>query len=429
VTIFQSDKGDCLLLTGRGAKAGTVLVDGGMRQSYSEHVAPALSRLKKLDLVYVSHIDQDHIAGVLQMMDDLVAWRVHDFQVHNGNANHRPPSARRPPPVGAIWHNAFHEQVGKNAGPIQDLLAATAVVLSGAADTTIAEIAHAHQELATSTREAIQLSRRIGANQLKVPLNPEFGGKLMFVRPGAPVIRLGRMSISVLGPFEADLANLRKEWNEWLEANEKALRDIERQARADEERLATSEVDRIVRPLLAQAEALGNRDRVTVPNLASLMVLIEEDGKTVLLGGDGHGNDILRGLAHHGRLDGTGGIHLDVLKVQHHGSEHNIDAAFCKAVTADHYIFCGNGAHANPDERVVELIVNSRIGSAAQRSRNRQAANRFTLWFNSSSRVPGKVENQSQMRRIEALLRRLAKRSRGQMAYRMQTRSARALSI
>jgi hypothetical protein len=33
------------------------------------------------------------------------------------------------------------------------------------------------------------------------------------------------------------------------------------------------------------------------------------------------------------------------------------------------------------------------------------------------------------MRRIEALLRRLAKRSRGQMVYRMQTRSARSLSI
>ncbi|MET0770105.1 MAG: MBL fold metallo-hydrolase, partial [Solirubrobacteraceae bacterium] len=83
---FQSDKGDCLLLTaGDGTR---VLVDGGMRGSYSEHVAPALGAIAaaggRLDLVCVSHIDQDHIAGVLQLMADEVAWRVADFQHGSG---------------------------------------------------------------------------------------------------------------------------------------------------------------------------------------------------------------------------------------------------------------------------------------------------------------------------------------------------------
>src|SRR5688572_25188107 len=127
LTVFQSDRGDCLLLTGEDGCR--LLVDGGMRASYLQHVAPALERLhnagESLDLVYVSHIDQDHISGVLQMMDDLVAWRVHDFQVDSGNADHPAPRNPRPPEVRAIWHNAFHEQVGRNAGPIADMLAAT----------------------------------------------------------------------------------------------------------------------------------------------------------------------------------------------------------------------------------------------------------------------------------------------------------------
>src|SRR6186997_2754011 len=80
--VFQAGKGDCLLLT---ATDGTrVLVDGGVREDYRVHVAPALAKLREqdldLDLVYVSHIDRDHISGVLQLMDDLVAWRVFDYQ-------------------------------------------------------------------------------------------------------------------------------------------------------------------------------------------------------------------------------------------------------------------------------------------------------------------------------------------------------------
>src|SRR5688572_22516169 len=116
LTVFQSDKGDCMLLT--GADGRRMLVDGGMRSSYSAHVAPALGQLfkdgKTIDVVYVSHIDQDHIAGVLQMMNDEVAWRIHEFQLRNDNPNHKEPEAPRPPKVKAIWHNAFHQQIAKN---------------------------------------------------------------------------------------------------------------------------------------------------------------------------------------------------------------------------------------------------------------------------------------------------------------------------
>jgi hypothetical protein len=219
LTVFRSDKGDCLLLStgkGIGKAARHVLVDGGMRESYSRHVAASLSRLKKIDLVYVSHIDQDHISGVLQLMDDVVKWRVHEFQRSNGNKKHPVPSVPRPPAVAAIWHNAFHEQIGKNAGPVADMLAATAIVLSGAGNDAVRELSEKRRVLATSTKEAIQLSRRIGDGQLGIPLNPQFGGKLMFVNGKQPAIRIGGMSFFVIGPFEEDLRALRKEWNEWL---------------------------------------------------------------------------------------------------------------------------------------------------------------------------------------------------------------------
>ena len=43
----------------------------------------------------------------------------------------------------------------------------------------------------------------------------------------------------------------------------------------------------------------------------------------------------------HKKFDAAGRIHVDVLKVQHHGATANVDDAFVRAVTADHYVFCG----------------------------------------------------------------------------------------
>ena len=410
LTVFQADKGDCLLVTS-GSGGHRILVDGGMSSSYSTHVAPKLGALakagKKLDLVYVSHIDQDHIAGVLKLLDDVVDWRVFDHHEENGNPINKKPENPRPPEIGSIWHNAFHEQLGDNAGPIEDMLAASASILSAIANESprVDALAASQASLATSIREAIRVSRRISPKQLNIPLNPEFDGGLMFVLDEQPEIRFGDMRAHILGPFKEDLEKLRRDWNKWLEETQKVLREIAKKAREDEDRL-TSEAARVVEPLIAQARELGNRENVTTPNLASLMVLLEERGRTVLLTGDGHWEDILAGLDHNGKLT-NGRIHVDVLKVQHHGSEHNIHADFCQAVTADSYVFCGNGAHENPDLEVMKLIAESRLRESDSRP--------FRFWFNSSSRASEIPANAAHMRKVEELVGKLTRRSARRM--------------
>ncbi len=203
LTVYPSDKGDCLLL--RAESGLHILIDGGMQSSYTAHVAASLNRLRRqgkpLDLVYVSHIDQDHISGVLRLLDDEAAWRVHEHQLANGNPSHSRPESPRPPQVGGIWHNAFHELAGDNAGAIQDMLAATAAVLFGAPGGALREAAVERQDLALSIPEAIRVSRRIGGSQLNIPLNAEFGGKLAMVRDGQAPVQLGSLSLSVIGPF------------------------------------------------------------------------------------------------------------------------------------------------------------------------------------------------------------------------------------
>jgi beta-lactamase superfamily II metal-dependent hydrolase len=44
-------------------------------------------------------------------------------------------------------------------------------------------------------------------------------------------------------------------------------------------------------------------------------------------------------------------IHVDLLKVQHHGSNHSTTQDFFERVTADHYVISGNGKHGIPSRR------------------------------------------------------------------------------
>ncbi|MCC9607912.1 MBL fold metallo-hydrolase [Blastopirellula sp. JC732] len=431
--VFQSDKGDCLLITSVDGKR--VLVDGGMSSSYKEHVAPALGKLQqaghRLDAVYVSHIDQDHIAGVLKMTDDLIAWRIYDFQSQNGNAHVKKPKVPRPPDFDRVWNNAFHEQLGKNAGSIEDMLAARARALTLIPKKFAQEAAEEYAEIAFSKGEAVRLSRRLGNKQLNVAVNPEFDHGLMFVCDPPDPLTIGKLNFTVIGPFAEDLKNLRTEWNAWLRTQtaKDQLAGIRRKSKQDEDRLGNSDLHEVLGPIFAQASELGNRENVTLPNLASLMFhLEEENGGTVLLTGDGHWQDILDGLEETGKLVSGKGLHVNVLKVQHHGSEHNWHADFGKRITADHYIFCGNGAHENPDLDVVQALLDSRIGSASKRSKNPEVGNPFKLWFNSAASI-AEPAHKSHMKKLEKLLNDTQSSHPGQISSFFLTKSSFELDI
>ncbi|MDQ3131120.1 MAG: MBL fold metallo-hydrolase [Acidobacteriota bacterium] len=447
IVVFQSDKGDCLLL--EGLDGSRVLVDGGMPDTYTEHVAPYLDNLRqsggKLDVVYVSHIDEDHISGILRMMDDAVEWSIFDFQTKVAlNTNFKKPEVLRPPTVDRVWHNAFHEQVEDNNGEIEDMLAATVAVLAGGDTQKFIRMAQFHQDAATSIRQAINLSRRLGEKQLAIKLNPEADGKLMMLRktadgkPPAP-IKVGGMKWHIIGPAKTDLEDLKEEWQKWLRENKQTISRVEENSRRTERRIGNSlstEINQIVGAAAAQSEMLafkllekldmsaekklGIRRKVTVPNLASLMFMVEEknaDGKikTILLTGDGHHLDILSGLEMQKKIKKNGTLHVDVLKVQHHGSEHNIDRDFCKRIIADHYIFCGNGAHANPDLKVVEAIIDSRLSNEHKGSHSK-VNQAFKLWFNSSSEnIKTQEENAAHMKKVEDLVESYRASNQGQL--------------
>ena len=56
-------------------------------------------------------------------------------------------------------------------------------------------------------------------------------------------------------------------------------------------------------------------------------------------------------------------MHVDLLKVQHHGSNHSTTQDFFERVTADRYVISGNGKHDIPHADALGWLSAARRGS------------------------------------------------------------------
>lgn len=324
--VIQAEEGDCLILEhGAPSCLRYVLIDGGPDAVYGEHLRPVLEGFggakNGLEVVVLSHVDDDHVAGLLDMMEELQ-------QQGKGGG----PAAVR---VGELWHNTFSQTLGPDVEMrFQRLVEGFAM--------TRAVMGHTARA-GRSIRQGDELTRSAG--RLNIPVNPRFGRqRLLCSDEVLDPIRLGELSLSVVGPTRRNLDRLRRKWQKWLEKNEKQIltrdpREIERAAR--------------------KADS-------SVPNLSSIMLLAQVHDKRILLTGDGRGDHLLEGLAQAGLLDSQGTLHVEILKVPHHGSSRNTTPAFYQTVTADAYVISANGKHDNPDLDVLMWIVDA--AKAQQRS-------------------------------------------------------------
>lgn len=382
IEIFPGASGDCVLVTSSDGRR--LLADAGMPKAYDAFIAEPLAKLRdngEIDVAYISHVDQDHIGGVLRMLDDEVKWRAFEHSQANGGRL-REPKAPRPPRIGQVWHNAFLEDIERTeAIDIGAAVAASADVLSGLnaalTDGEADNAAASARMLALSVGEAIEVNWRIGADQLDIPLNPDFGGALMTARPDGP-IALGSLSITVLGPTREELEELRTFWIEWLRPRKQRIEELKRQHQRDAEAMGTA-----VSPLglaeISRELALAVEKDVTPPNLASLVLLVEEsDGKRLLLTGDAGDQTLLRYFEEAGLFDANGLLEVDVLKVPHHGAHNSFSDEFVRRVRARHYVFCGDGEHHNPEPKVVAGYLDA-VRQAPL------AGGDTTFWFNWSS--------------------------------------------
>lgn len=306
--VVQANFGDCLILEyGSPAEPRFMLIDGGPADVFAEDLRAELETIAtaggRLDLAAISHVDEDHITGVLDLFATLLDQRT------NGDPELID--------IDGLWHNSFSKAIDPD-GEIQPQFTALAGVASPASAAAMLGVGEGNR-------------LRQLALQLAIPLNPQFPDGLICVDDAPATLQFGNLAVRIVGPTKANLDELRTEWLAWLD---EFGPDLE----------------------AGNPQALANADK-SIPNLSSVMFLATADGKTVLLTGDGRSDHLLQGLDTCGLLDGEGKFHVDVLKVMHHGSDRNATKTFFKKVTADTYVLSANGNPDNPDLATLIWIV------------------------------------------------------------------------
>jgi hypothetical protein len=347
--VRRARKGDCLLLHfGAKRDPGLVMIDGGPKGVYAPHLKPRLEDLRRargltrdeplpVDLLMVSHVDDDHIQGMLDLTKEMVEAR---------NA-HRPLPLR----VLSFWHNSFDAVIGNTPKELMAALSGKfgpASVAGGLPDdATLGEDENwpagrpEEEVIVDSLKVLASIAQghrlRDDANLLGFPPNPEFDGHLIMATERGQPIDVGQgLTFTVVGPLKPELEALHTQHEEWLQR----LRDQGK----------------------SPADALAAYVDTSVPNLSSIVVLAEAGGKRMLLTGDARGDKILKGLQQVGLL-GPGEksrMHVDLLKVPHHGSAANVKEEFFERITADHYVFSGNGEHGNPERETLSMLFAAR---------------------------------------------------------------------
>lgn len=291
--------GDALWLEyGEPENPHRVLVDGGPgSQSTRGLMTDRLRARHDLDLLVVTHIDADHITGIIDVIEDPAV----------------PLSPRD------IWFNGWQHL------PTDLLGARQGEALGGAI-------------------------RRRG-----FPWNLSFAGEAVMVPDEGelPVISLpGGLTLALLSPTRRQLAELRPVWKREVEKAGLVPGLEAERAAAQPDLLGDAPIDPS-----KLAEEPYEEDR-SEANGASIAMLAEFEGKTLLLTGDAHARVLAEGLRRLTRQRGVDAIRLDAFKLAHHGSKHNLSPEVLDLVDCELFLFSTNGdIFRHPDPVAVSRIV------------------------------------------------------------------------
>ena len=324
---LEAKRGDSLLLHyGSADDPQLIVIDGGPAGVYAKSLKPRLDELKAtraLDgplpvrMLMVSHIDDDHINGVIQMMRKLDQLRQEGREL--------------PYDVQTLWHNSFDDIVGNGADELTASLAPAAAAASLDTFPSDLPVRHDTALVLASVDQGREL--RSLADALSLNVNEGFDN-LVMVSEGednATFKPSSKLAFTIVGPHEEEVLALQAEWDE----------QIKKSGVAEAAAFADKSVFNLSSIVVHAAAGTGSRKR------------------TMLLTGDARGDHILTGLNRAGLMR-NGVCHVDLLKVPHHGSDRNVTTEFFRQVVADHYVISADGAHHNPDVAMFKMLSEAR---------------------------------------------------------------------
>jgi hypothetical protein len=132
VHALPADHGDCLWIEyGRAADPRRILIDGGTTRTFPRlraHITDLPRSRRRFELLIVSHIDNDHIDGVLQLLADRTLGVTFGDVWFNGY-HHTTPAPPRPGVLGPAQGERLGVLLGRRGAPWNRAFTGASVVV------------------------------------------------------------------------------------------------------------------------------------------------------------------------------------------------------------------------------------------------------------------------------------------------------------
>jgi beta-lactamase superfamily II metal-dependent hydrolase len=333
ITMLPAAQGDCLWLEyGSSRSPKRMLIDGGVHASAAE-LRTRIDELPKskrvFELAVITHIDLDHIAGMLKLLENPPQGLVIKEFWFNG-WQHLPETIDDDDKLGAKMGEELMERIRRQTNVIKGW------------NTSFNE-------------KAVS----VGSMEL-----PKKASKL-------PSFDFDGMRLTVLGPVGSRLQRLRPVWEQEIKklrlrpgaAGAKLIGHPEDVVKGDTTlgavRLASSR----------DIERLANgkfKEDTSQANGSSIVLLAEHQGKRCLFAGDAIAKDLLAAAT----LVAPDGepLAVDAWKIAHHGGEKNTGPELIGAVATDRYLLSTSGSkYEHPKaETLARLLVHRPDGEKPQ---------------------------------------------------------------
>jgi hypothetical protein len=317
LSLLPARQGDAIWIKwGDVDKPHQIMVDMGT-EGVGENIRQRIEMLeqdkREFELLVVTHVDRDHIGGVLTCLAEAEPLPGLDFN--------------------DIWFNGWVHLDGGKVTPT-DSNSESGLESFGPAQ---------GERLSTWLR--------------KQNWNKAFGGNPVCRKPGQPLRSFelaDDMKLTVLGPTPERLLDFKPKWKEEvLIALAKGNLDV---VPPGLETFGSSLPPNLMLPtdLKELADKNSGIDD-SEANGSSIALLLEYKSKRVLLSGDAYASDLIEGISTFtdGQL-----LDLDAFKLPHHGSKKNISKELIESVNCGKWIFSTDGTQfKHPDDVAIARTV------------------------------------------------------------------------
>ncbi|MFC8058058.1 ComEC/Rec2 family competence protein [Bacillus cereus] len=301
IKILPAEDGDCFILS---FNKRNILIDGGRStQNLLRHLEIELQSIKdkkeSIDLLVVTHIDNDHIEGIVSIFE----MDIHKELIRN------------------VWFNSGRLLNGyfKNENNINDERDIPLIL--------------------TDMQVGIEKGNSLEEELKKLNIEPKS------VISQGMLAHMDGAVFKILSPNYNALTKLNEKWE--VEIEEETSLEINNQKNSD-----------YTEALQILADRKFKQDTSNV-NASSIAFLFEYNCKKVLLLGDSHPSIIQEGLEKLG-YSSENKLYVDVVKISHHGSRRNTSGELLELIECRDFIIStngGRGVRQFPDKESLSRIV------------------------------------------------------------------------